>query len=95
MAMTNTVANINGFLAPFVIGEIVTTAVFPIINFPSQFVLVKLIHYFRLFQGSLSQWQIVFFLTAGVYTINNLFYLVFGTGEEQPWNQPKSTKHVE
>jgi len=71
MAMTNTVANINGFLAPFVIGEIVTTA------------------------GSLSQWQIVFFLTAGVYTINNLFYLVFGTGEEQPWNQPKSTKHVE
>jgi len=49
MAMTNTVANINGFLAPFVIGEIVTTAVFPIINFPSQFVLVKLIHYFRLF----------------------------------------------
>jgi len=71
MAMTNTAANLNGFLAPYVIGLIVTT------------------------EGSVSQWQIVFFITAGIYTLNNLFYLVFGTGVEQPWNQKQIKKLVE
>jgi hypothetical protein len=29
----------------------------------------------------------VFFLSAGIYAATNLFYVVFGTGVEQPWNQ--------
>jgi len=29
----------------------------------------------------------VFFLSAGMYIAGNIFYLIFGTGEEQPWNK--------
>jgi len=68
MGMTNTVASLNGFLAPYIIGLIVTT------------------------EGSVSQWQIAFFLTAAIYTLTNLFYLVFGTGVEQPWNQKTNSE---
>jgi len=71
MAITNTAANLNGFLAPYIIGLIVTT------------------------EGSVSQWQIVFFITAGIYTLANLFYLVFGTSVEQPWNQKAIKKSAE
>lgn len=38
-------------------------------------------------QGSLDQWQTVFFLSAGIYAATDLFYVIFGTGVEQPWNQ--------
>jgi len=63
MGMTNSVANICGFLAPYIIGIIVTT------------------------EGSVQQWQVVFFITAAVYTVTNLFFVIFGTGEEQSWNR--------
>ena len=38
-------------------------------------------------QGSLAQWQTVFFLSAGIYAATDLFYVIFGTGVEQPWNK--------
>lgn len=38
-------------------------------------------------QEVLSQWQTMFFIAAGVYGVTNLFYVIFGTGVEQPWNK--------
>ena len=34
----------------------------------------------------MSQWQQVFFLSAGIYAATNLFYVIFATAEEQSWN---------
>lgn len=34
------------------------------------------------------QWQIVFFVAAAIYIVTNLFYVVYGTGEQQYWNGP-------
>ncbi|KAK3094625.1 hypothetical protein FSP39_004159 [Pinctada imbricata] len=34
---------------------------------------------------SRTQWQIVFYLAAGIYIFGALFYLIFGSGELQDW----------
>jgi hypothetical protein len=35
---------------------------------------------------TLSRWHLVFFLAAGINIGGNIFYLIFGTAEEQKWN---------
>lgn len=32
------------------------------------------------------QWRIVFFISAGIYLIGNLLFIIFGKVDEQPWN---------
>ncbi|XP_072157136.1 sialin isoform X2 [Bemisia tabaci] len=34
------------------------------------------------------QWQIVFWMLAGTYMVGALIFVLFGTGELQPWNSP-------
>lgn len=36
----------------------------------------------------MAQWQIVFFIAAGVYIFCATFYNIFGTGVRQPWDNP-------
>ncbi|KAL1497229.1 hypothetical protein ABEB36_008224 [Hypothenemus hampei] len=38
---------------------------------------------------TLKQWRLVFWITFGVFTVTNLVYLMFGTGNEQVWNNPE------
>ncbi|XP_026495997.1 sialin [Vanessa tameamea] len=39
------------------------------------------------------QWQIVFFILAGTYVCGALVFVVFGSGELQPWNSPQSAEN--
>lgn len=34
------------------------------------------------------QWQKIFYITAGVYVIGWVTYLLLGTGKQQSWNTP-------
>lgn len=36
----------------------------------------------------MAQWQIVFFIAAIVYIFCATFYVLFGSGERQPWDNP-------
>lgn len=36
----------------------------------------------------MAQWQIVFFISAGIYIFCASFYNLFGSGERQPWDNP-------
>lgn len=36
----------------------------------------------------MAQWQIVFFIAAGVYIFCATFYNIFASGERQPWDNP-------
>ncbi|CAD7015106.1 unnamed protein product [Ceratitis capitata] len=38
--------------------------------------------------NSRTQWQIVFIISAAVFFLGNLFYLVFGRMQSQPWDHP-------
>lgn len=40
----------------------------------------------------MGQWQIVFFISAGVYIFCGTFYNAFGSGERQPWDNPMLDK---
>ncbi|CAG7834263.1 unnamed protein product [Allacma fusca] len=39
-------------------------------------------------QPTLDNWQSVFFITAGIYIFDVIFYLTFASGEVQHWNEP-------
>ncbi|XP_059474349.1 sialin [Neocloeon triangulifer] len=39
---------------------------------------------------SLGQWQIIFFTTVGFYAVEVITYSLLGSGETQPWNEPKN-----
>jgi hypothetical protein len=90
MGVTNCVASICGFLAPYIVNLIVTESVIAstfITNMLFRNLFWILNNFWWLLQGSLDQWQTVFFLSAGIYAATNLFYVVFSTGVEQPWNK--------
>lgn len=42
--------------------------------------------YFRLIQDTREQWQIVFYIAAGVYISGAFIYVLLARGTEQPWN---------
>ena len=39
-------------------------------------------------QETRGQWQIVFYIAAGVYVTGALIFIFFARGVEQPWNKP-------
>lgn len=43
---------------------------------------------------SLKEWQTIFLISAGIYIAANIFYLIFGTGVEQPWNRVSERKSL-
>ncbi|XP_063625718.1 sialin isoform X1 [Cydia splendana] len=42
-----------------------------------------------------AQWQIVFFILAGVYVVGALSFIIFGSGELQPWNARQPIREQE
>lgn len=45
-------------------------------------------------ESNLIQWRTVFLISAGVYFIGNLLFVIFSTTDLQPWNEPpKNTSH--
>ena len=44
------------------------------------------IYLWVLLQNDESQWHIVFYIASGVYFVFNLFFVIFGKAEIQPWN---------
>lgn len=47
-----------------------------------------LLIFFCFSQPTIGQWQIVFFIAAGVYIFCATFYNIFGSGVRQPWDNP-------
>ncbi|CAH2043320.1 unnamed protein product, partial [Iphiclides podalirius] len=37
---------------------------------------------------TISAWRVIFFVTIGLYIIEIVVYTMFGSGEQQPWNEP-------
>ncbi|KAK0174774.1 hypothetical protein PV327_010504 [Microctonus hyperodae] len=38
-------------------------------------------------QSDVMQWRIVFYITAAIYFLGNLIFIIFGTGSVQPWDK--------
>ncbi|XP_046549718.1 vesicular glutamate transporter 3-like isoform X2 [Haliotis rubra] len=44
--------------------------------------------------GTRSEWQLVFYVTAGIASLATVIYIPFGSGELQPWAQPKDVEQT-
>ena len=49
---------------------------------------VFLLSYLFVSQPGSAGWRNVFYVTAAIYLFGTIFYVVFGTGEQQKWNNP-------
>lgn len=47
------------------------------------------------FQPTRNQWVKVFFISSAVSAFGGIFFLIFASGEEQPWSQKKNREHEE
>lgn len=45
--------------------------------------------------GTLAEWTLVFWISFGVFTVTNIIYVLFASGEEQWWNNPKKAQSEE
>lgn len=37
----------------------------------------------------MEEWRLVFWITFGVMSLTNIFYIIFASADLQPWNTPK------
>lgn len=94
MSFTNCLANLAGIVAPTVSGYIISGKV----NSLLLFFLIENIKFARnfkyiiFFQPSQAKWRIVFMLAAGTYIVCATFYVIFASGERQPWDNPDKDK---
>lgn len=44
-------------------------------------------------QATRVQWQKVFYIALAIYAFGALFYVIFGSGSQQPWAQSKSDEN--
>lgn len=90
MSLTNCTANLAGLLAPIAAGNLIDGNVSHRAHVVWMHPLISQIVFNpRLApQPSIAQWQIVFFIAAGVYVFCATFYNIFGSGERQPWDNP-------
>ena len=75
-------------------------SIYGIMNFlgtSSGFFSPLLVHAFTREHNTMNEWQYVFIITALIYIISGLIFLVFGTGKVQKWNTPpeKKTEDIE
>ncbi|KAJ8923275.1 hypothetical protein NQ315_001832 [Exocentrus adspersus] len=59
-----------------------STSVFSIIS-------PLIVQYIVTDQTNQSMWRTIFITAAGVYAVTDIFYIIFGSGEVQPWNEVK------
>ncbi|CAO1366144.1 unnamed protein product [Diamesa serratosioi] len=73
-------------------------SLYGIINFvgtTSGFISPVLVAHFTAQRSTMDEWQYVFYIGAAVYIVPALFFILFGSGEVQKWNEKKDDKEVE
>lgn len=46
-------------------------------------------------QDTIEEWSIIFIIAAVAYIVPALIFIVFGSGDVQPWNEPNKNKNGE
>ena len=44
---------------------------------------------------TLSEWRLVFWIVLGVFLVTNLIFVLYASGEPQPWNDPDFLQNVD
>lgn len=43
-------------------------------------------------QNTMEEWRILFFIGGAVYIMPAIFFIIFGSGNVQEWNEPANTR---
>lgn len=84
MAITNGIGAITGIITPLLVGNITYCV--------SGRIWLRLLLLTVCLQHSLEQWRTVFWIAFGVFMVTNVIYVIFGSADEQAWNDPTGTK---
>lgn len=96
MSFTNCLANLAGLLAPITAGYIIVGTVtnhslsYYSIHPPPVQLLLRVDVTFPIspFQPTQAKWRLVFMISAAVYVVCGIFYIIFGSGQRQAWDNP-------
>lgn len=83
--MVNFVGTTSGFISPLIVAHFTAEKVEKLIWHSNQ-----VINHIFNHQSTLDEWQYVFYIGAAAYIIPALLFMVFGDGNVQKWNEPKS-----
>lgn len=88
MSFTNCLANLAGLLAPITAGYIIVGPVSSTTDVAAMQE-TPLFHFsLPIFQPTQAKWRLVFMISAGVYVACATFYVIFGSGQRQLWDNP-------
>lgn len=43
----------------------------------------------------MNEWRLVFWMTFAVFVVTTIVYVIWASGEVQPWNEPENVRMVE
>lgn len=92
MAVTNGIGAMTGVAAPVVVGWLtpeVSTKNKTI--FRNQSINLRSICCNSIFQHTLGQWRLVFWISFAIFVVTTVVYSIWASGEVQPWNFPKES----
>lgn len=89
MAFTNTLATIPGFILPFFIDAMTQSNV----SFTEFLVVPEFcVSTDSILQQTIGSWRIIFAVAIVLYTIGLIVFVIYGSGDEEPWNRTNSTE---
>ena len=80
--IASTIGTVPGFVSPIVIAYLTPNVNR---NFPLHYHFLWTNGHFALLQGTASEWANVFYISASLYLLGALIYLIFGTSDRQKW----------
>lgn len=95
--LANTLSSMSGYLSSLMIGELTSEKVYKSMHLTFMTIQIEIRNLISSFfflpfcacsQQTYGQWQIVFAILAATYILGSFAFLLMGSGELQPWNNP-------
>ncbi|KAJ4444352.1 hypothetical protein ANN_06144, partial [Periplaneta americana] len=101
MAIVNGIGAISGIVTPYLVGVLTPNHFnffknFYVISLPNvqkiEDFFIIVIRCFFYIQSTIQEWRIVFWVVLGVFFVTNVIFIILGSGELQPWNNPNTMR---
>lgn len=99
MAITNGVGGFSGIISPYLVGvltpNVSRSKIYRWVYSSHEFVLIVFPPISHRSQSLLHEWRLVFWVTFVVFVVTTIVYVIWASGEVQPWNDPIAMMQLE
>lgn len=88
MAVANGMGGLTGVVGPYIVG-LLTEHVSESFDFCVKWYLMKMNSSYS--QSLITEWRVVFWITFVIFAVTTVIYILFASGEVQPWNDTSNT----